>query len=501
MEVCPNAALHESPVARQLEAMVQSVTKLVSQQLRQPQGVEEIRLEALEDVLITILATMGCAVLKAELERREASVAAHCESAGLHFVLRAESDYMSRLGPVRVNRSLWRAPGRNTPTVCPLEQQAGLLEGFWLPGAARVANIAMADLTASDAHRLFAALGLMCPSPSSLGRVPALVARLWEASRETRETHEALLRAQLVVPQATTTVCVSVDGVLVPMKASSAAQAQAQADHQAAPGKHASGPSGYREVGCATLSFHDSAGERLQTIYQARMPEPKKATLHRQLEADLQQVHTLRPDVQRVYLADGAAPNWSLAAALEATVRDAAAAAGVPYRPAVEVVDFFHACEHLKRGLDAALGEGSPHSQVEFEKLKAKLKTADNGVDLVINALRYRVRTAPRANHRLVAEVNYFRHQRHRMHYAHYRREHLPIASGVVEAACKTLATQRLKRSGMAWGQAGGQAILNLRTWLRSERFDLAWQIIMDCVQAPPRPSATYAEPRLRLVA
>jgi hypothetical protein len=494
MEVCPNAALHESPVAPQLAAMVESLTKLVGPQ----PGAQELCLEALEDLLITILATVGCAVLQAELERLEASVAAHCESEGLHFVLRAGTDYMSRLGPVRVARSLWRAPGRNTPTVCPLEQQVGILEGFWLPGAARVANVAMADLTATDAYRLFAALGLMCPSASSLGRVPGLVSRLWEAKRA---THEALLRAQLVVPQAAATVCVSVDGVLVPIKAQSAAQAAAQAAHQAAPGKQASGPSGYREVGCATLSFHDGAGERLQTLYQARMPEPKKATLHQQLEADLQQVHALRPDLQRVYLADGAAPNWSLAAALEATVRDAAEVAGGPYRPAVEVVDFFHACEHLKRGLDAALGEGTTHSQVEFEKLKAKLKTADHGVDLVINALRYRARTASRANPRLVAELNYFRHQRRRMNYAKYRRDHLPIASGVVEAACKTLATQRLKRSGMAWGHAGGQAILNLRTWLRSERFDAAWQIIMDCIHTPPRQPATYAEPRLRLVA
>ena len=50
--------------------------------------------------------------------------------------------------------------------------------------------------------------------------------------------------------------------------------------------------------------------------------------------------------------------------------------------------------------------------------------------------------------------------------------------SGVVEAACKTLVTQRLKRSGMRWRQAGGQAILTLRALIQSKRFDSAWELL-----------------------
>ena len=44
-----------------------------------------------------------------------------------------------------------------------------------------------------------------------------------------------------------------------------------------------------------------------------------------------------------------------------------------------------------------------------------------------------------------------------------YRKQHLPIGSGITEAACKIVFTQRLKRSGMSWTIAGGQAILGLR--------------------------------------
>ena len=64
------------------------------------------------------------------------------------------------------------------------------------------------------------------------------------------------------------------------------------------------------------------------------------------------------------------------------------------------------------------------------------------------------------------------------MRYAELKARHLPIGSGVVEAACKTLATQRLKRSGMRWRPAGGQAILTLRALVQSERFYPAWALL-----------------------
>lgn len=52
------------------------------------------------------------------------------------------------------------------------------------------------------------------------------------------------------------------------------------------------------------------------------------------------------------------------------------------------------------------------------------------------------------------------------------------IGSGVVEAACKTLVAQRLKLSGMRWSKDGAQAILTMRGWDQSERFDGAWALV-----------------------
>ena len=68
--------------------------------------------------------------------------------------------------------------------------------------------------------------------------------------------------------------------------------------------------------------------------------------------------------------------------------------------------------------------------------------------------------------------MRYFAHNRKRMDYAAYRLRGLPIGSGVVEAACKTVVGQRFKRPGMRWSIPGGQAILNLRVATLSERWE-----------------------------
>jgi hypothetical protein len=58
---------------------------------------------------------------------------------------------------------------------------------------------------------------------------------------------------------------------------------------------------------------------------------------------------------------------------------------------------------------------------------------------------------------------HYLHKNRKYMNYARYRRLGLPIGSGVTEAACKTLFTQRLKLSGMRWTCEGGQPVVDLR--------------------------------------
>jgi hypothetical protein len=158
----------------------------------------------------------------------------------------------------------------------------------------------------------------------------------------------------------------------------------------------------------------------------------------------------------------------------------------------------------LKNACDAAWGESTPRGKAEFERLKTLLKEADDGAEQVIRVFKYqRGRARGNKQVRLDAELTYFRNQRPRMHYAEYVRKKLPIASGVMEASCKTLVTQRLKRSGMAWTRPGGQAILTLRSLIQSDRWRPAWELLhadfcKTVIVRPPNTIATVPAPPAR---
>jgi hypothetical protein len=373
-------------------------------------------------------------------------------------VLRCETTYNSAAGPVRVERSLYRHGGGGR-AICPLELRVGMIEGYWTPLAAKQASWAVAHLTPQESAELFELLGNMTPSKSTLDRLPKALSRHWEANRP---TFEATLRKQETIPEEAVSMAVSLDGVMAPMKDG---KRQAKRQDALSKGKSPSGPAGYQEVGCATVSYYDRLGERLLTRRMARMPETHKATLKKQLTAEVLGALSQRPDLQVVKVADGTADNWTYL--------------GETLPIGEEVLDFYHATEHLSDALGAAYGDGKPTYQERLATLSDVLRDAPQGVDSVIEALCRLRRRYPRrqAIHQAVA---YFREHRHRMRYHDLRAQLLPIGSGVVEAACKTLVSQRLKRSGMRWRVPGGQAILTFRALCQSERFERAWPLLVE---------------------
>ena len=72
-------------------------------------------------------------------------------------------------------------------------------------------------------------------------------------------------------------------------------------------------------------------------------------------------------------------------------------------------------------------------------------------------------------------QTEYFRTNAARMRYGEFIAAGYFIGSGVVEAGCKTVIGQRMKQSGMFWGEAGGQAILKLRCMILSGNFGEIW--------------------------
>jgi len=421
-------------------------------------GLASADFECFEREVHALFKEAECEVLGEQLESLDVDLPyvtidgrRHCR------VVRSRQTYTSAAGSVTVARTLYRAgKGRS---VVPVELRAGVVEGHWTPLAARQASYLVAHLTPQEAEDTLRELGNMRPSKSSLDRLPKRLGARWETERE---AFEASLRAGLSVPEEAMTVAVSLDGVMVAMKDG---EREAKRARSRAAGKQTKGPAGYQEAGCATLSFYDVEGERLATVRMGRMPESKKATLKSMLSAEARAALAQRPDLTVVKVADGARDNWTY---LDALVPEGTA-----------VVDFYHAAEQLKAALDSAYGEGSAKGQAQFKKLRHVLLEDEDGVAKVIRALVYLRNKHPRRK-RIGEVLRYLRRNRRRMRYAELRAQHLPIGSGVVEAACKTLATQRLKRSGMRWRNAGGQAVLTFRALVQSERFDHAWPMLSD---------------------
>lgn len=372
-------------------------------------------------------------------------------------VLRAQQEYMTTAGAVTVERWLYRdRDDDGAPALSPMELRLGTID-FWTPQAAKTAVWVVSQMVPQKAAEMFERLGGMAPSKSSLDRVPKVVSERWESRRE---EYEAALRDAIAIPDGATTVAVSIDGVFAPINGG--ANPIAIREAAAESGSICKGPIGYREVGCATLSFCDAKGDLISAIRWARSPEPKKRTLKATLEADLLAVLRTRPDLTVVKLADGIDDNWSfLTNELPA---------------GEEVLDFFHATEHLYLAVGATYGPSTLEARHKFEELRQILRDDENGVVRVIRAIDYMRKKHPnRIEIRRCAA--YFRKHKHRMNYAALLERGLPIGSGLVEAACKTLVTQRLKLSGMRWGR-GAQAILTIRGWDQSDRFDAAWALL-----------------------
>lgn len=115
----------------------------------------------------------------------------------------------------------------------------------------------MAHLTPGESETLFAEIGNMRPSRSTLDRLTKTISPQWESQRV---VWEAQLRQAEPVPAAAKVMALSVDGVMAPLRGTH------QAEKAAQPGKHASGPTGYKEVGCGTVTLYDQEAERLQTV-------------------------------------------------------------------------------------------------------------------------------------------------------------------------------------------------------------------------------------------
>jgi len=345
---------------------------------------------------------------------------------------------MTLLGPVTYQRPRYRN-GTSGMSLVPVDESLGLVDDYLTRPSAELGLMMMGHSTAREAEAFFEKAGGMTPSGSTLQRLTLSMHERWESL--TPETLNSIREAGSI-PQDAVTAVVSLDGIMVALRAGEDGRAQAC----------------WREASCGTVSFYDADGTRLHTIYLGRMPESGKASLKAQLRAEVAHIRTVRPDIAFVGIADAAPDNWNFLKSIS---------------PMHEAIDFWHACEHL------AVAASHARAHNWFHKYRETLRHDPNGVEKVIRALRYLYGKATSGKAEIKRELAFFRKNRHRMRYRHLKDCKLPIGSGVVEAANKTLVTQRMKRSGMRWRIPGGQAVLTFRALIKSERFEKAWNVLI----------------------
>ena len=150
----------------------------------------------------------------------------------------------------------------------------------------------------------------------------------------------------------------------------------------------------------------------------------------------------------------------------------------------IRVLDFYHATERLWKMAEALFGSGP--AAKSWARRMHKLLKEPNGIRRVLNSaavLRSRHSLTKTAKKEFNKAYNYLRQRTKCMRYAEYKKVGIPRGSGVTEAACKTIYTQRLKLSGMRWKKAGAQTILNLRVVLLSGVWAEAFQRVLHNVE------------------
>jgi hypothetical protein len=224
----------------------------------------------------------------------------------------------------------------------------------------------------------------------------------------------------------------------------------------------------YEVATTGTLTVYDRRGRRLGTAYLAYTPEPGQPTMSTQLTRLLEEV--LRrwdgPLPRLCYVTDAGDNETAYYREVLRRLRHPGTGRRLEW---FWVVDYYHASERLWAMGEALFGVGR-QSWAWVRKMQ-KLLLKPGGIGRVLHsAAALRSRGEPRGK-RLAdfrRAYKYLQARRQHLRYAAYRRLGLPIGSGVTEAACKTVYTQRLKLSGMRWQKAGAQTILTLRVILLS---------------------------------
>jgi hypothetical protein len=276
--------------------------------------------------------------------------------------------------------------------------------------------------------------------------------------------------AQQVVPPQTEALVVSLDGVNVLLR--EAGEKKGRKNIRPTDSTASQGTTSYHNAMVGAVSFYatdtENRPDRISSIYTARMPQEKstdfKIGFERMVTCAEEKIPSLIP---RILLTDG-----------HLMIKGFAKESPV-LRPYEKLLDFFHTTEHLSKAAEAMYGDQTDFSKAYYNKWRARLKTDPDAPDSILRSLRnflQRNRLSKQRMADLKTEITFFRKNRKLMKYYDFLRRGLPIGSGPIEAAAKTIVRQRMCRSGMSWSCEKGQYVLTVRAYVQSGQWEEAWK-------------------------
>jgi hypothetical protein len=419
-----------------------------------------------------IVNAAGRSVVKATLAKAEITEA-EVEREGKRYRVKEASakDWFTPFGRVVVNRHYFRPVDRKGGGFCPLDVRCGMQGRYMTPDVEELAAYSCAYMVPGEVENL---MKLALPEGPSATAIQRVVKDIGDFITKKEDAIEQRISAKPVTEKEADVLVVSWDGVTVPLR-EDGVKAGRKPER---PGvrKTDESPTSYREAGVSCISVYESRWDeetqqkrpvRVDARFLAKMPEPHMASLISQQEQVLEAMVSKQTFRSIAVICDGKRAIWDCVGALR--VLDSA----------VLILDFYHAAEHLSKAAEILFGKSSKKAAAWYERHRGKLRDDTGGIIAVIRSIRYHrgQELTPETQKwtRLEKELAYFVRNCNKMNYAHYRELGLPIGSGPVEAACKTIVNHRLKRSGMRWSTKGGQRVLNIRALALSKHWDAAW--------------------------
>ena len=384
----------------------------------------------------------------------------------LRFKMVSPKIFLTPFGEIQVARSLYQADAGGK-SYCPLDDFWGMKDEFATEDVREAVAFSMAHLTDDETQQLFEKCAWFHPSATAIKNITDTIGDFVETHAD---TIMQTVQDTQHLPQETDILVASMDGVNVLLRE----QGIQQGRPAERPGLNApsSKNTAYKNAMAGAISCYalpsepEERPQRLQSRYVARMPQDGATTFKQQFEQEIRAAQEkLPPGTTKIFLCDGHRSIWSYAQN------------NPMYNDYEKLIDFYHTTEHLSKAGEALFGKSSDMATAWYIKYRRKLLEYNDGAQSVLRSMIYYSQNLPKSRRdALEVERTFFMRNKDRMIYADFLARGLPIGSGPVEAACKSIVKTRLCRSGMRWSRQGGQRILHLRCFVKSNRWDVFWK-------------------------